>query len=96
MTRNVTDKTFKMSIINGVVPLGCFTGVFVGFFLKKKFTYKQTIFIADFIGCLSLLTLIKSYEVIVAFRFTLGFANGISSLVMPIYVKTICPEIYFS
>lgn len=40
-------------------------------------------------------TLIARIECIVAFRFFLGIANGISSLLMPVYVKSICPERYF-
>jgi len=51
-------------------------------------------FIADIIGMLNLLTLISQLNVMIAFRFSLGVANGISSLIMPVYVKSICPDRY--
>lgn len=52
--------------------------------------------IADLIGLTSLLALISNTNVIITFRFFLGVANGISSLIMPVYVKSLCPEKYFS
>jgi hypothetical protein len=80
-----------MSLLTGILPLGCVFGVLVGYFLKKKFTNKQCIHIADLIGITSLFATIANYNVIVAFRFFLGMSNGISSLIVPIYVKSLCP-----
>ena len=74
------------------MPLGNFTGVFIGFWIGKKFTNKICLHIADFIGMLSILTLISELESIIAFRFVLGMSNGIISYIVPIYLKSICPE----
>ena len=41
--RNIVDpseKTSVLSTINGVMPLGNFAGVFIGFLMGKKFTNK--------------------------------------------------------
>ncbi|KAM3145646.1 hypothetical protein pb186bvf_002192 [Paramecium bursaria] len=97
-TLNITEaseKTRVLSIVNGVMPLGNFTGVFIGFLIGKKFTNKICLHIADFIGMLSILTLIQELETIIAFRFVLGMSNGIISYIVPIYLKSICPEQYY-
>ncbi|KAM3145647.1 hypothetical protein pb186bvf_002193 [Paramecium bursaria] len=77
-----SEKTSVLSTINGVMPLGNFAGVFVGFLMGKKFTNKQ---------CLQE----SQLEVIIVFRFLLGVSNGIVSYIVPIYLKSICPEQYY-
>ncbi|CAD8194510.1 unnamed protein product [Paramecium octaurelia] len=89
------ERTSSLSVINGILPLGCVVGVIIGYFLKRKFTNKQCIHIADLIGLSSLLAVIANTNVVIVFRFFLGVANGISSLIMPVYVKSLCPEKYY-
>ncbi|CAD8190586.1 unnamed protein product [Paramecium pentaurelia] len=90
------DRTSKLSLLNGILPLGCVIGVLVGYIIKLKLTNKQCLQVADVIGIFSLLATISNYEVIVAVRFFLGISNGISSLIMPVYIKSLCPPQYFS
>lgn len=66
----------------------------MGYFLKKILTNKQCIYFADCAALLSLLATISDTSVVIAFRFFLGLANGISSSIMPVYVKSICPTEY--
>ncbi|CAD8205513.1 unnamed protein product [Paramecium octaurelia] len=89
------EKTEKLSLLAGILPLGNVVGVFVGYLLKQKFTNKQCLHIADLIGITSLLAVISNYYLIVIIRFVLGVSNGISSYLMPVYIKSICPQQYF-
>lgn len=79
-----SEHTFRLSIINGVVPVGAFVGCLSSYFLKKKFRNKNCLHLADFLGSLSLLALIPNYYIITVFRFFLGVSNGINSVIMPI------------
>ncbi|CAK60997.1 unnamed protein product (macronuclear) [Paramecium tetraurelia] len=92
---NEEEKTEKLSLLAGILPLGNVVGVFVGYLLKQKFTNKQCLHIADLIGITSLLAVISNYYLIVVIRFILGVSNGISSYLMPVYIKSICPQQYF-
>ncbi|CAK83932.1 unnamed protein product (macronuclear) [Paramecium tetraurelia] len=90
------ERTSKLSLLNGILPLGCVAGVLIGYIIKQKLTNKQCLQVADVIGIFSLLATISNYQVIVAVRFFLGISNGISSLIMPVYIKSLCPSQYFS
>ncbi|KAM3139709.1 hypothetical protein pb186bvf_008167 [Paramecium bursaria] len=90
-----SDQKFWLSIINGIYPAGCAVGVILGGFIKKKLTNKQCLHLADFIGLFSLLTLVANPEVIAVFRFVLGLANGMSSYITSLYLKSMCPERYY-
>ncbi|CAD8115944.1 unnamed protein product [Paramecium sonneborni] len=90
------ERTEKLSLLAGILPLGNVAGVFIGQLLKQKFTNKQCLHIADLIGITSLLAVIANYYLIVIIRFFLGVSNGISSYLMPVYIKSICPQQYFS
>ncbi|CAD8112802.1 unnamed protein product [Paramecium sonneborni] len=89
------EKTERLSLLAGILPLGNVAGVFIGYLLKQKFTNKQCLHIADLIGITSLLAVIADYYLIVVIRFFLGVSNGISSYLMPVYIKSICPQQYF-
>ncbi|CAD8166380.1 unnamed protein product [Paramecium pentaurelia] len=89
------EKTERLSLLAGILPLGNVAGVFVGYLLKQKFTNKQCLHIADLIGITSALAVIADYHLIVVIRFFLGVSNGISSYLMPVYIKSICPTQYF-
>ncbi|CAD8214795.1 unnamed protein product [Paramecium octaurelia] len=89
------EKTERLSLLAGILPLGNVVGVFVGYLLKQKFTNKQCLHIADLIGITSLLAVIADYYLIVVVRFFLGVSNGISSYLMPVYIKSLCPQQYF-
>jgi hypothetical protein len=46
-------------------------------------------------GILSILEIIPNREVILTFRFLFGVCLGISCIVMPIYVKELCPNNHY-
>lgn len=87
-----SKKTTEMSLIFSMVPLGSFVGSCFSQFPLRYLTRKQSLLIADFIGLLSFFTLIPNRECIIIFRFFFGFSNGLSSVLMPTFLKEVCPS----
>lgn len=61
----------------------------------KFATRNQSLIIADICGILSILQVIPNREMILAFRFFFGVCLGISCIIMPVYVKELCPQKYY-
>jgi predicted MFS family arabinose efflux permease len=81
-----------MSLMNGVMPIGSLVGCILARYLMKWLTNKNCLYLADALSIPSLITLIPEFYSMMAFRFLLGIANGINSVIMPIQVKHLCPE----
>ncbi|CAD8205239.1 unnamed protein product [Paramecium octaurelia] len=85
----------EQGLFSAVLPIGQLVGAIVTKPLLKYTTRNQSLLIADFFGVLGILQVIPNREVILAFRFSYGLCLGISSIIMAIYVKEICPDKYY-
>ncbi|CAD8193197.1 unnamed protein product [Paramecium octaurelia] len=88
-------KNEEQGLFSAILPIGCIVGAVSSHFLMQILTRNQTLFIADICGMLSILSLVPIREMILAFRFMYGVCNGISCIVMPIYIKELCPQKYY-
>ncbi|CAK60856.1 unnamed protein product (macronuclear) [Paramecium tetraurelia] len=85
----------EQGLFSAVLSIGQLVGAVVTKPLLKYTTRNQSLLIADFFGVLSILQVIPNREVILAFRFSYGMCLGISSVIMAIYVKELCPDKYY-
>ncbi|CAD8079898.1 unnamed protein product [Paramecium primaurelia] len=85
----------EQGLFSAILPIGCIVGAVSSHFLMQVLTRNQTLIIADICGMLSILSLVPIREMILAFRFMYGVCNGISCIVMPIYIKELCPQKYY-
>lgn len=87
--------TAEQGLFSAVLPIGQLVGSLLTTFLIRSVTRNQALIIADLCGVISVLSTIPVREVILTFRFVFGVCNGISCIIMPIYVKELCPDRYF-
>lgn len=87
--------TAEQGLFSAVLPIGQLVGSLLTTFLIRSVTRNQALIIADICGVSSVLSTIPIREVILTFRFMFGVCNGISCIIMPIYVKELCPDRYF-
>ncbi|CAD8082450.1 unnamed protein product [Paramecium primaurelia] len=85
----------EQGLFSAVLSIGQLIGAFATKPLLKYTTRNQSLLIADMFGVLSILQVIPNREVILAFRFCYGLCLGISTTIMAVYVKEICPEKYY-
>ncbi|CAD8127262.1 unnamed protein product [Paramecium sonneborni] len=89
------SKNEEQGLFSAILPIGCIVGAVSSHFLMQILTRNQTLIVADICGMLSILSLVPIREMILAFRFMYGVCNGISCIVMPIYIKELCPQKYY-
>ncbi|KAB0801232.1 hypothetical protein PPYR_05586 [Photinus pyralis] len=94
MELKVSDEEF--SWVGSLVPLGALVGALVGGQLINFFGRKRTILIANvlFLICWGSIAIASSVEFLFVARGISGFAVGIASLTMPLYIgETIEPHV---
>ncbi|CAD8123002.1 unnamed protein product [Paramecium sonneborni] len=85
----------EQGLFSAVLSIGQVVGALMTQPLLKYTTRNQSLLIADICGVLSILQVVPNREVILAFRFFYGICLGISTIIMPIYVKELSPQKYY-
>ncbi|CAD8112085.1 unnamed protein product [Paramecium sonneborni] len=85
----------EQGLFSAVLSIGQVVGAIMTQPLLKYTTRNQSLLIADICGVLSILQVIPNREVILAFRFFYGVCLGISTIIMPLYVKELSPQKYY-
>ncbi|CAD8111731.1 unnamed protein product [Paramecium primaurelia] len=89
------SETSEQGFFSAILSIGCLIGAIFTKFLLKYTTRNQSLMIADFCGFLSIFAVIPNREVILTFRFFYGVCIGIQTIIMPIYLKELCPQKYY-
>ncbi|CAK82341.1 unnamed protein product (macronuclear) [Paramecium tetraurelia] len=85
----------EQGLFSAVLSIGQIVGAVMTSPLLKHTTRNQSLFISDVFGVLSILQIIPNREVILAFRFSFGVCLGMSTIIMPLYLKELCPQKYY-
>ncbi|CAD8123010.1 unnamed protein product [Paramecium sonneborni] len=85
----------EQGLFSAVLSIGQIIGALMTKPLLKYTTRNQSLLIADICGVLSILQVVPNREVILTFRFFYGICLGISTIIMPIYVKELSPQKYY-
>ncbi|CAD8094002.1 unnamed protein product [Paramecium sonneborni] len=85
----------EQGLFSAVLSIGQVVGALLTKPLLKYTTRNQSLLIADLFGIISILQVIPNREVILTFRFCYGLCLGISTIIMAVYVKELCPDQYY-
>ncbi|KAM3145648.1 hypothetical protein pb186bvf_002194 [Paramecium bursaria] len=95
-------KCLEWEEFNFIGPLSSFFGVIAGLYITNRFSTRIGIFISDTIGILAISIIIPYWyyeyqynNLLIGYLVIIGFANGISCVMIILYTKYLCPKQYY-